>query len=535
MYGTRSNGKQHGIVITKPCVVNNMLDAVEYKSSNNLANVRITEPASGDGAFALEILKRLLKSSQEFGFSFEKSLSNLEFYEIDSEKLKELNLSIQKFFKSVKVRADTQFVFEEDFLLAKSAKCDILIGNPPYVRHENIPSELKKQYKKNFGTFKHRSDLYIPFFEKGLKLLKNDGVLCFICSNRWLKNQYGETLRYLISVKYKVDFIIDLEKADAFQESVIAYPSIIKIDNTQVQSGTDYFELDNVKDLAKIISGKSEAHKKLAIRSSNWFINEPLNGKSDSHLELIETQGFKIGIGVATGCDRVYINTDFQNQIEDELLMPLLMSRDLKNDNFRWRGNYIINPFTRNGDLIDLDKYPKAKKYFKENEEVLRKRHVAKKNPSNWIKTIDKIKPELKIQNKIILPDISGNKNIFIDEGNYYPHHNLYYITGRNLSDLKVLAAILLSDFVRFQLSTIGNKMNGGYPRWQSQYLKKLRIPRINSLPKAILKELIEAFENFDLEKINSLIQAKNIVEYNVPNGQLIMFEPKVEYERISI
>jgi hypothetical protein len=351
-----------------------------------------------------------------------------------------------------------------------------------------------------------------------------------------LKNQYGETLRYLISVQYKVDFIIDLERAEAFQESVIAYPSIIKIDNTsQYKSKTNYYEEDDIKGLSKIIKVKATAQKVLSINSSNWFVNTPLNGKSDSHLELIQSQGFKIGIGVATGCDRFYINDDFKNQIEEELLLPILMSKDVRNDTFKWNEKYIINPFTKKGDLINLDHFPKAKKYFLENEELLRRRHVAKKNPANWIKTIDKIKPDLTKQAKIILPDISGNKCIFIDEGNYYPHHNLYYIVGNNLLELKALAAILLSDFVRLQLSNIGNKMNGGYPRWQSQYLKKLRIPRIKSLPKDFLTELTTAYDKFDFAKINCLIQAKNLEKYKISEGQLALFEPNGKYKKKSI
>ncbi len=535
MYGNRSNGNQHGIVLTKLSVVRDMLDSVNYTSSRNLKDVRITEPASGDGAFAVEILNRLFKSSQKFRFDFREALSNVAFYEIDSKKACELRTNVDAFLISVNSNNNPNIVCEADFLLADTSNCDIIIGNPPYVRHEKIPRDLKAKYRKLFGTFKHRSDLYIPFFEKGLQLLNNKGTLCFICSNRWLKNQYGETLRYLISAKYSVDWIIDLENADAFQESVIAYPSIIKIDNHARRTKTRFYEANDVKELSRIIQGKESFQTEIMINKSNWFINKPLNGKSDTHLDLIENQGFKIGIGVATGCDKVFINDDFSGKIEKDLLLPILMSRDLKNDTFRWHGKYIINPFDLNGSLINLDKFPKAKKYFTEHKELLEKRHIAKKNPQNWIKTIDKIKPDLKSKAKIILPDISGNKYIFIDEGNYYPHHNLYYITGDSLPRLKVLASILLSDFVRLQLSNIGNKMNGGYPRWQSQYLKKLRIPKINSLPEEFINELILSYDNLDLDRINALVKAENIEKYNIVEGQLMLFEPKEKYHTASI
>lgn len=74
---------------------------------------------------------------------------------------------------------------------------------------------------------------------------------------------------------------------------------------------------------------------------------------------------------------------------------------------------------------------------------------------------------------KILLPDISGNSLLFIDEGRFYPLHNIYYITGEDIHQLKFLCSILMSDFVRKQIQRLSNNMNGGYARWQSQNLRK--------------------------------------------------------------
>ena len=108
----------------------------------------------------------------------------------------------------------------------------------------------------------------------------------------------------------------------------------------------------------------------------------------------------------------------------------------------------------------------------------------------------------------------------------YYPHHNLYYITGNSLEKLKVLAAILLTEFVRNQLLEISVKMNGGYPRWQSQNLRKLRIPIINSFPAHIVKEIILAYKTKNIENINRIISLEEIEKYHIKEGQLKMFEP---------
>ena len=96
----------------------------------------------------------------------------------------------------------------------------------------------------------------------------------------------------------------------------------------------------------------------------------------------------------------------------------------------KWGGRYLLNPYDKEGKLISLIKYPKAKQYLEQNQERLSSRHKAKKNPERWYATIDPIQPTLLKQEKILLPDISGNKYVFIDKGQYYPTHNIYYITG---------------------------------------------------------------------------------------------------------
>jgi len=498
---------------------------VNYKSSRNLRNIKVIEPSAGNGVFALEIITRLFNSSKSFNFSFLDSLPNLSFFEIDDNKASELEININSLFYSFGIKFSPILVNKEDYLLSNRNEADVIIGNPPYVRHENIPIVQKEKYKKLYGTFRHRSDLYIPFFEKSLGQLSSKGQLCFICSNRWLKNQYGVNLRKLIGLKYHLQAIINIEKTNPFQEIVTAYPSIIKVNSSAHKGLTEYFESDNLNQLSEIINKNVLPNKKINTNLPDWFPNNPLNKESTNVLDSIENQGFKIGIGVATGCDKVFISKDFNNRIEESLLLPILTSRDVRKNEFSWKGNQILNPFTNDGRLIDLNEFPKARKYLFNNDVILKKRHISKRNPTNWYRTIDKIDSSITSKPKIILPDISGNTYIFIDEGNYYPHHNLYYITGVSYEKLKVLAAILMSDFVRNQLLEIGNNMNGGYPRWQSQNLRKLRIPILNSFPEHISRNIINAYEQKDVEIINRIISTAIIEQYPIREGQLTLLE----------
>lgn len=538
MYGVRKSGKMHGVVMTKQEVVSAMLDLVNYTPDRDLSTIKIVEPAAGHGAFAIEILKRLYTSSRSFNFDFDKALTNIIFFEIDHETANFLTKKIADFLTNKSASDARRLVHVGDYLLSEKIKTDIVIGNPPYVRYDNIPDDIRSIYKKKFKTFSHRADIYIPFFEKSLFELNPNGKLCYICSNRWLKNLYGQKLRSLIGQIYNLEKIINIETLSPFEEEVIAYPSIFVVSNNQSENGeTCYYEIDALEqfDATNPTANPPLIKIKTAKAKGDWFTHNTFTkNTSNSHLSKIEEQDFKIGIGVATGCDEIFIRKDFNHIVEQELLLPILKSSDLRSNTFCWNGNYILNPYSPNGNLIDLNKFPLAKSYLEANSERLKKRHTAKNTPSKWYKTIDKITPEITFKPKIVLPDISGNTHIFIDEGKYYPHHNLYYIIGSDIDSLKILAAILMSNHVREQLSAVGNKMNGGYPRWQSQNLKKIFIPNIKSMNCDLKNTLIKAYHEGNIDKINESIPQvysnDGLPEYKIKDEQLSLFEKKQKY-----
>ena len=502
----RKNGRKHGEVFTQKNVVKYILDEVNYNSSLNLERVKILEPASGQGAFAVEIMRRLFESSRKYNFDFVKSINkNVRFVEIDSTSYEKLKTNvfntIKKFgFKENQIK-DSVFL-KKNFLLNKfELEFDCIVGNPPYIRHELIEPGLKKQYKKLFSTFKYRADLYVLFYEKSLQLLNPKGILSFICSNRWLFNQYGQSLRKIIAHNYHISKIISIERANVFDEDVIAYPCITTIHNSNGKY-TEYFESQEKEiDMDNLTFTKMESPKNESWQ--NLFLDYNINHNS---LIGIREQGFEIGIGVATGADKVYIKKESElNGIEKNRLIPIIKSRSLKGENIDWDKSYVINPFEK-GQLCDLSRYPHLESYLESKKDVLLQRHIAKKSPNSWYKTIDKIKPDLQSKLKLLLPDLSGCKFLFIDEGSFYPHHNIYYITHSDLNKLKILACILMSDFIKDQLSQIGIRMNGGLPRFQSQALKKLRIPNLNELTKPEKNELIKSYNNRNMKNINDII-----------------------------
>jgi hypothetical protein len=326
--------------------------------------------------------------------------------------------------------------------------------------------------------------------------------LSFICSNRWLNNQYGKILREQISSLYNLKKVLNIEKSSPFDEAVTAYPCITTIQNNKrsekvlfCEDSSKQIDFNNLK-FTEVENPKSNSWQ-------NLFLHYNIN---HSALIGIEEQGFEIGIGVATGADKVFIkNKSELNGIEKNRVLPIIKSTDLKNNTFKWTENYLINPYDK-GELCDLKQYPHLQTYLNDNKQILLQRHTAKKSPNKWYKTIDKIKPELLSKPKLLLPDLTGNKYLFIDNGNFYPHHNIYYIIAEDISSLKILASILMSDFIKHQMSQIGIRMNGGLPRFQSQVLKQLKIPSINGLSKTDRDEMIKAYDRKDLETSNRII-----------------------------
>lgn len=506
IYGLRRNGVSHGDVFTSPRVVRFMLDLIGYTPDKDLSAYKVLEPSFGHGDFLIEIQNRLIQSAKRFNFDASEIMSkNIYGCEIDEAKydkcIYNLRLGMPNY---IPLNLKT-----EDFLFSLwDTQFDFIIGNPPYIRYENIPREVRNIYKNKFYTFHYRCDLYVLFYEHCLRNLSVNGRHCFICSNRWLKNEYGKKLRTLISSSYNLEYIIDVENLDAFRESVLAYPSITLISNTEADKNVKIAQIKDLSELDKPITTKQKTLEAF----DNWddlFLSDEVG-----QLSSIEQQGFKIGIGVATGADKIFISRNLEDYVEKELLMPLVNAKDLTGNEFVWKGLYLLNPYKFDGSIINLDKYPNAKQYLEQFKSILSKRHIVR-NGRIWYSLIDKIKPELINLPKILLPDISGNDIIFIDKGAFYPAHNIYYITGQPLEKLELLAALLMSRFVRTQIESISNKMNGGLPRWQSQSIKRIKIPIISNIPAKFKDRLADAYHSGNIAGIDKIVESIVNLEYN--------------------
>ena len=245
--------------------------------------------------------------------------------------------------------------------------------------------------------------------------------------------------------------------------------------------------------------------------SEPWILESSdqldLMRRLEASFPLIEEAGCKVGIGVATGADKVFIGPFDALDVEPDRKLPLVMTRDILNGVVEWRGLGVLNPFLDDGGLVDLKQFPKLKKYLERHKEQIVGRHVAQKAPANWYRTIDRIYPSLAKRPKLVIPDIKGEAQVVYEEGLLYPHHNLYFITSDEW-DLKALQAVLLSGIARLFVSIYSTKMRGGYFRFQAQYLRRIRLPRWNDVLPAVRHELVSAAERHDVAACNRAVFA---------------------------
>lgn len=515
-------GDNHGAVFTREWVVDLMLDLSDYRAQRDLSQLRLLEPSCGDGAFLLRIVHRLSQSLKEHGRSLSDAFDAIRAYDLQGRNVKAARQRIAELLEADGWTGAediaAHWIRHADYLLAADgAHFDLVIGNPPYVRAQDIPEERRNTYMRLWSTMTMGTDIFVGFIEKGLRSLKPEGRLCFIVADRWQHNAYGRKLRRLITERFAVDAMFEMHGVDAFAATVSAYPAITLIrrgEQGRVRYASAKADLN--AEGGERLQEWSEQIEPVALRDPmfsacvlpDWFRTEEIwPSGSPEVLAFLEDMAerfhpledaatsTKVGIGIATGADEVFI-TDDANCAEAERLLPLLTSADITTGRVHWKGNYLVNPWDANGQLVDLSQHPRLKAYIEEHAPVLKKRHVAQKRQERWYGTIDKVHTGLRECPKLVLQDMSSTISPVLDT-QYYPHHNLYWITSTGW-DLEVLGGLLLSEVAELFVRAYGVKMRNGTMRFQSQYLRMIRVPAPHSLDDELKNALRQAFADRD-------------------------------------
>jgi hypothetical protein len=535
----RAGAEARGAVFTRPDVVRQMLDWLGYTPERELSRFRLLEPCFGGGDFLLEALKRLLASHFSHGGNtrnadeLEPCLRGVELHRESYEKVihRVINRLVELgITRRLAAHLAHTWLIQGDFLLVDFAGLDSLsgdpsglhpgldslsadpsgphpveagfthvVGNPPYLRPERIPAALLAEYRRRYPTFSHRADLYVPFFERGLRLLEPQGRLAYLCSDRWMKNRYGQALRRFVAEGYRLERYADLKGHQPFQDAVAAYPAITLIVRAgRGEGSTEVIGREGRR--VRVGTGATPPDGPWLLELGEEF--ERLR-EWERRFPPLEQAGCRVGIGVASGADDVLVQPAGLD-IEEDRKLPLLLSCDVRSGKIEWSGQVLVNPWDAQGHLVTLERYPRLKAYLEAHRAVLARRYVARRRPEQWFRTIDRVDPALRHTPKLLIPDLAGHPIVVLDEGQYYPHHNLYWVTSKEWP-LRALQAILRSRVASLFVRAYSVEMRGGYHRYQAQTLRRIRLPRWGELPQGLKRSLTSGVEQVQQKAINEL------------------------------
>lgn len=435
---------------------------------------------------------------------------------------------------------------------------DLIIGNPPYIRIQNINKNLRGLYSRKFFSSIGRYDVFVLFIEQAIRNLKKKGKLAYICSNKFMTTSYGKGIREYLINNVAIQKIFDFTDTEMFGAMIL--PCVIVCQKGEKKDELEYTAITKTNKKPELVVNKDEFWNFLKIWKENtrkniiienhgnetvsihkYICDQPSDSKPWHFLpkdiekickEISKNSDYLLGeiadirVGLKTTCDRVFVfdkrSVPFQKKTSREFIHPLLRGKDIR----KWRvpdsvDKFILYPYKTLGNKIHpitLEKYPEIKNYFYKNKKLLEARTYIKENPGReWFEIWVPHKPEIfESEIKIVTPDISPENRFAIDLNKYYCQGTCYIIninqeilqgnTDLNYFILGLLNSELLEFYHKAKLSTtIYAKRHRYWYSHLSQY--PVVIPGINSnlrneIVKSVKKIIFEKVDTIEYEKI---------------------------------
>ena len=403
---------------------------------------------------------------------------------------------LEEIEKGRKERRKPYFLWKLEFakVFKENGGFDIVIGNPPYIRYEKIKSD-REIYEKNYKCFFSSVDIYILFYELGYNLLKKNGTLVYITSNKWMKAKYGIEFRKFLLDKTKIKILIDLE--ENIFESASVDTSIILFEK--------YIEKNYILN----VSTKVGEYIRISINQFStdlFFILPPivnnLKNKIEKKGELLKDKKYKIRRGILTGCNEGFIidkdlYKKFQKNKQNlKIIFPVLKGKDIEKYKINFEKIYILA--TKND--LDIEKeFPEIYDYLnkknKELKDALVKRYDKGKH---WTNLRNCAYYEEFFKEKIVYPEFSSSSSFSWESGEYFNLDTTWFISGEVN---KALLGILNSKLIWFYLKIISVQLGKNAVRMKKIYLDKLPIISLTKKEERDIEIIVD--EITELKKLN--------------------------------
>ena len=488
--------------------------------------------------------------------------------------------NLEKQYDKLLAQLDSAYKFQESFInggfrtdllflyklffgeVFQEGGFDIVIGNPPYIRQEDI--FLKDQIKSEFGNFFNgTADIFTYFFAKGLQVLKTKGILSFITSNKWAKAGYGTPLRRLI-LSNTFSSYIDFNGVKAFENATVdtSITTLIKSPSSDEwcfptfalqQSQNPQAVLDNEKMIFSLLSYSSTSMPKSYLQEDSFVFGDT---KLLSLKKKIETLGtplkdwdISINYGVKTGYNEAFIinsekrgeilnncKTQEERKATEQIIKKVLRGRDIKRYSYEWANLWLIGTFPSL--KLNIDDYPSLKSYlsqFRPRINQSGEKGCRKKTSNQWFETQDNIAYyEGFEKDKIIWAEMTKESCFVLDNNQFSINQTCYFF---NHQSNKYLLGVLNSKVIFYYMGQIASNLGDGAFRWIKQYIEKLPIPKITESNKSTANKIIALIERIleqkeqdpssstqELEKeIDSLVYTL----YNLTDEEIQIIENK--------
>ncbi|HOI19268.1 MAG TPA: Eco57I restriction-modification methylase domain-containing protein [Candidatus Woesearchaeota archaeon] len=352
---------------------------------------------------------------------------------------------------------------------------DVVIGNPPYVRQEEI-KEYKEVLKNNYESANGTADLYCYFLELSHKILRLHASSAFITSNKYLRANYGVGIREFLLKQTNISKLLDFGGYKVFDTATV--DTIISIFKKETGLSNN-IECVNFK---KTFSESSQlsnfiARNKFIIKQSNlsksgWVLLNnnylELKNKIESKGEQID-KSFKIYRGITTGANSAFLVDNIkinEYNLEPELLRPILQGKEIYRYHTKKAKNNLIYSYTG----INIEKYPNIKKHLDNYKELLENVWEAKHGKKEYYELRGCKYYNEFLKSKIIWCDIANQPSFTYDENKHFLLNTAFMIIGNRL---KTTLAILNSNVSKYWFLNTSSQLGESGLRFIPEFVER--------------------------------------------------------------
>lgn len=458
--------KENGRIYTPEFIVQNILDLSGYFGQDILKK-NVIDNSCGDGAFLCEVVRRYCKEMRKVCDSVSGLKSELETFvhgiELNSVErdrcIENLNQVAQEFgIEKVKwdiLCADALTVHKYD------GKMDFVVGNPPYVRVHNLGTSFSDVKSLSFAR-NGMTDLYIAFYEIGIKMLSEQGVLGYITPNSFFNSVAGAYMRRVFVRDNLLNKIVDLGHFQAFNATT--YNAIVILKRRKSGSKVDYYRFDEKNKIPYYVD---------SLLPSDYYISDNFYFAQKKELYILSEIYCNVGKcniiaknGYATLCDDVFIH-DFS--FESKFIIPVIKAS-------RGQKKKIFFPYDENGCLIPESEIVSDKKmysYLCENKDRLEKRSNENDCKKYWYAFGRSQAINDTFQNKLSINALirTASDFKFVEAPSGTGVYGGLYLLCDSVPVKEIKAALMSKEFISY-ISFLGKYKSGGYYTFSSKDIK---------------------------------------------------------------